>query len=229
MTPDSKYSVNFFKQTTAHGRTNAKIITTMVIIWAVAVFGFQILLKVFEEPTPEKTYTTYESVSGKVLDGTASVEEKKSFIDSVIAVLGKSLSLEKEHKAVMQQVLNWALYDFVPEKSRDMLSKENSEELGKMLGYSPKSLQAGLLQFYIMPEKVSSLSDESRTMLPEIMKKYCIHFESGLTSAQFLGFPFHYWYTAEFLLILFVTLCLIYCKMIDKLHIKHAIEEEDEG
>jgi putative solute:sodium symporter small subunit len=40
---------------------------------------------------------------------------------------------------------------------------------------------------------------------------------SFLTEAQFMGFPFHYWYSSQFLIALFIGLCYIYCKFIDKL------------
>lgn len=41
--------------------------------------------------------------------------------------------------------------------------------------------------------------------------------KSFLTETQFLGFPFHYWYAAQFLILLFIFLCWWYCKFIDKL------------
>jgi putative solute:sodium symporter small subunit len=41
--------------------------------------------------------------------------------------------------------------------------------------------------------------------------------KSFLTETQFLGFPFHYLYSAQFLIVLFILLCYVYCKFIDKL------------
>ncbi len=41
--------------------------------------------------------------------------------------------------------------------------------------------------------------------------------KSFLTETQFLGFPFHYWYSAQFCILLFIFLCWWYCKFIDKL------------
>jgi len=46
--------------------------------------------------------------------------------------------------------------------------------------------------------------------------------KSFLTEMQFLGFPFHYWYSAQFLIALFIFLCWWYCKFIDKLEKEHA-------
>ena len=45
--------------------------------------------------------------------------------------------------------------------------------------------------------------------------------KSFLTETPFLGFPFHYWYSAQFVILMFVGLCYMYCKFIDKLEAKH--------
>lgn len=57
------------------------------------------------------------------------------------------------------------------------------------------------------------------------MKLYMTHNQSVLTNAKFLGFPFHYFYTAVFLLILFVFLCWLYCVITDRVNIKLGLEE----
>ncbi|GAB4274590.1 MAG: DUF4212 domain-containing protein [Deferrisomatales bacterium] len=44
---------------------------------------------------------------------------------------------------------------------------------------------------------------------------------SFLTETQFLGFPFHYWYHAQFGILMFIVLCYVYCKFIDKLETEH--------
>jgi putative solute:sodium symporter small subunit len=70
------------------------------------------------------------------------------------------------------------------------------------------------------------LSNEAKIALPEIMKLYLVHNQSFLTDFMFLGFPFHYWYTAQFLLILFVILCLIYAVLIDRMNREYDFIEE---
>ena len=70
-----------------------------------------------------------------------------------------------------------------------------------------------------------TLSTEVKESLPKIMELYLVHNQSFLTDFRFLGFPFHYWYTAQFLLILFVVLCLIYAVSIDKINTNHAVPE----
>ena len=57
------------------------------------------------------------------------------------------------------------------------------------------------------------------------MDLYLIHNSSPL-NFKFIGFPFHYWYTAQFLLILFVLLCLIYAVIIEKVNKKHEFPED---
>jgi putative solute:sodium symporter small subunit len=46
--------------------------------------------------------------------------------------------------------------------------------------------------------------------------------KSFLTETTFLGFPFHYWYSAQFCIILYIFLCWWYCKFIDKLEAEHS-------
>lgn len=61
--------------------------------------------------------------------------------------------------------------------------------------------------------------------LDKIMRHYLTHNQSFLTDFRFLGFPFHYFYTAVFLLVLFVGLCVIYAYRIEHLHRKFQIED----
>jgi putative solute:sodium symporter small subunit len=72
-------------------------------------------------------------------------------------------------------------------------------------------------------ENTGKLTSETINSLPGIMKKYLIHNQSFLTDFKFLGFPFHYFYTAIFLLILFVGLCWLYCVKADSLNAKLGI------
>ena len=64
-----------------------------------------------------------------------------------------------------------------------------------------------------------------RAALDGIMNLYLIHNQSFLTDFRFLGFPFHYFYTAVFLLVLFVLLCIMYAYRIQHLYRKFEMEE----
>lgn len=41
--------------------------------------------------------------------------------------------------------------------------------------------------------------------------------EGPLTEATFLGFPFHYWFTGQFLILWFIFLCLVFNLGVDRL------------
>ena len=77
----------------------------------------------------------------------------------------------------------------------------------------------------VIGDKNLSLSSEEKEKLPQIMNKYLIHNRSVLTDTTFIGFPFHYFYTAVFLLILFVGLCYIYAKKVESLNLQFGIED----
>ena len=79
------------------------------------------------------------------------------------------------------------------------------------------------------PEIMSKFYGESeqklRKIFEEAMGLYLIHNRSVLTDTRFLGFPFHYFYTAVFLLILFVGLTWLYCVRTDMFNKKYGIED----
>jgi hypothetical protein len=54
------YHISFFKPTTPQAVANRNMVVWLVVIWFFAIFGFQILLKVVEKPTPEQSYLTFE-------------------------------------------------------------------------------------------------------------------------------------------------------------------------
>jgi len=45
--------------------------------------------------------------------------------------------------------------------------------------------------------------------------------ESALTEATFFGFPFHYWFTSQFLIVWFILLCFFFNLFIDRLTEKY--------
>ncbi len=86
---------------------------------------------------------------------------------------------------------------------------------GPVSGFVPGSLEMTILVSSLEVKYPPLLSDNSFTTLPAIMKLYLTHNRSKLTDATFLGFPFHYFYTAVFLLILFISLCIVYNLLIE--------------
>jgi hypothetical protein len=55
------------------------MVVWLVVIWFFAIFGFQILLKVVEKPTPEQSYLTFENVWENVKSDSPGDKELKEF------------------------------------------------------------------------------------------------------------------------------------------------------
>jgi len=60
-----------------------------------------------------------------------------------------------------------------------------------------------------------------------VMDKHLVHYRSFLTDTKFLGFPFHYFYSAVFSMVLFCGLCIFYCIVADKMMVRHGIESAE--
>ncbi len=73
----NNYDISFFKPTTPIAKFNINITISLVTIWAIAIFRFQLILKIIEKPTPEVAYTEFEKVWDKVSEGSASADEEK--------------------------------------------------------------------------------------------------------------------------------------------------------
>ena len=82
-------------------------------------------------------------------------------------------------------------------------------------GYETTSLEAPILSASLKKDYPASLTEPSFNRLPDVMRLYLTHNQSVLTDTKFLGFPFHYFYTAVFLLVLFVVLCIVYNRLIE--------------
>jgi len=250
-TIDNEYHFNLFKPTTEHGRKNRNIIITMVLIWFISVFGFQLLLVILQKPTPEKSLVQFETVWPGIRSGTADVQEQRTFINSLLAVYGKS-TVKKSDREVLRQGVSAVVFGMVHDSekvvlsgqinefrsAREQLSKANdaqfselqtslieskhriSSMLNERLGLIPDGLEATLLP-YCLNDQGNQITPELEEALPAVMNLYLVHNQSVLTDTKFIGFPFHYFYTAEFLLILFVLLCLIYSYRIEALDKKY--------
>ena len=120
MKEKNEYRISFFKPTTAFSKINRNLVIVLVIIWAVAIFGFQILLKVVEKPTPESSLITFEEVWSNVKDGNASLDEKIKFADAILSVLGKStIMAQPQKKATLNNAFSWIAYDMIAEEEKE--------------------------------------------------------------------------------------------------------------
>ncbi|NOQ51686.1 MAG: DUF4212 domain-containing protein [Desulfuromonadaceae bacterium] len=76
-----------------------------------------------------------------------------------------------------------------------------------------------LLKLVADPNEVVQLTLSTGEVITQVTGK------SFLTETKFLGFPFHYWYSSQFLIALFIFLCYVYCKFIDKLESEHESQK----
>jgi len=255
-TSNNEYNFSLFKPVSPYGKRNRNLILTLLGIWVVAIFGFQVLLLIFQKPTPEKALVTFESVWESAKTGNASDQEKMELINSLIAVAGKS-SVKAKDKLVLDNALTWYVCSMISDSDKVILSEEiralaaTKEKLAKSSDAEYKQLQSDLIQIKasinsianektgidptnnkeaILPYNLNAENKELTTAdmeaLPKIMKLYLTHNQSFLTDTKFLGFPFHYFYTAEFLLILFVLMSLFYSIRITQIQKEYSIIEE---
>ncbi len=234
MTEKENLKVNFFKPLSQHARANKKLILTLAIIWAIGVFGFQILLIVLNEPTPEKNYTTFESIWPNVVENSeVAIETKQEFSKVILAVLGKNIAVKDHHKAILKKTLSWTVYSMLSDSVKSILTTEPDENAinlaSQTIGLTSTGfdiIKKALLPSSIVKVDSEQLSSECKEAIPGIMKLYLVHNQNIFTNFKFIGFPFHYWYTAQFLLIMFVILCLIYAVTIDRMNKKYDFVEE---
>ena len=234
MTEHEQYQINFFRPLSEHAKANKKLISRLAIVWAVAVFGFHFLLICVTTPTAEQTLNDFNSVWPQVVEDTSATHAMKQvFARSMLMVLGKNIALKDNHKAVLKESLSWSLYSMQADSDKaiyEAAPDENALNIAvasiglKSEGFD--EIMINLLPTSLVKVESSTLSAEAKSSLPEIMNLYLIHNQSFLTDFKFLGFPFHYWYTAQFLLILFVVLCLIYAVTIDKINAKYEVVDE---
>ncbi len=246
MESTDNYDFSIFSPRNRHGRKNRNVILTMLVIWAVAVFGFQFLLRAIEKPTPERSLTVFESIwpAAQTVD-IASVDYKE-LLRSLVLVKGKN-TVRPEDQKVLSDAISFIAFSVFPDdvrtsmlsgiedlkSSRAGLAKATDQEYLNLktlisatdkalsvasesyTGFAYGSLEAEIFVSSLAAQYPESFGDESFAALPGIMKLYLTHNQSVLTDTKFLGFPFHYFYTAVFLLIMFIVLCLVYNILIE--------------
>lgn len=236
----SKHSVNFFRPASDHARANMKLIVFLVLVWGVCVFGFQWLLEATNKPTPEPAYARFAEVWPAVSDGTAQEGQKQDFARSVLAVLGKNVVLTPSDRELLQSALHAAVAGLLTPEGvaayRGALAAGDTGGRAEAVDIARDAIGLGstgfdkvmadLLPTALAGRDPGEFSAEMRAALPGVMEIYLVHNQGPLTDARFLGFPFHYWYTAQFLLILFIVLCLIYAVLIDRINKRYGFVEE---
>jgi putative solute:sodium symporter small subunit len=256
MESSDQYNFSIFSPRNLHGKKNRNVILSMLVIWAVAVFGFQFLLRAIEKPTPEKALTMFESTwPSAVANGTAGVDYR-TLLNSMVLVRGKNI-VKAEDQKTLNEAISLVTFKAVPDSVRTLILGNISElgilrsnltqandqeylnirsqilEKNKMItvmtepysGFKVGSLEANILTSSLIENYPDSFTDDGFSGLPALMSFYLTHFQSKLTDTTFLGFPFHYFYTAVFLLILFIALCIVYNLLIERRLVKEGIVE----
>ncbi len=243
-----EYHISFFKPTTPQAIANRNMVIWLVLIWFVAIFGFHILLRVIEKPTPEPAYLTFQNVWGAIEAGSYSSNELQQFGQVSLSVLGKSVA--QNERDILNNALSFSLYHLTADSLKPALITkildfetirngiENisdpvyigakdalSRELSPLLNLTASDVRSVILPLGLTSENISELAPNLRNGIPAIMEKYLVHNQSFITDARLLGFPFHYFYTAIFLLVMFVGICWLYCKVTDRLHKKLEIAD----
>jgi len=240
------YNFSLFTPRNTHGKKNRNVIFSMLAIWAVAVFGFQFLLRLVEKPTPEKSLLMFESTWPSGTSSELKSVDYKTILNSLVLVRGKNIVLPADQK-VLSEAISCTFFTLVPDSIRNLIIEDITEikslktklieskdkeyldlkmiigdrnktiaSLGELYsGFEKGSLESTILTSTLQDKFPDSLTDDSFKGLPGIMKLYLTHNQSFLTDTKFLGFPFHYFYTAVFLLILFVSLCIVYNVLIE--------------
>jgi putative solute:sodium symporter small subunit len=246
MESSDQYNLSIFTPRNRHGRKNRNVIFTMLAIWALAVFGFQILLRVIEKPVPEKALTLFEEEWYHVTRGNVDQADYKTLLGSLLMARGK-ITVTAADQLLLSEAISNATFTLVPDSVKPLLIEKVSElevmhaEIASLkgqpyldlkfriqdasagvinilepfTGFGTASLEAPILAASLQKDYPGSLLDPMFARLPVLMKLYMTHNQSALTDTKFLGFPFHYFYTAVFLLVLFVVLCIVYNKLIE--------------
>ncbi len=256
MESSEQYNFSIFQPRNLHGKKNRNVILSMLLIWAVAVFGFQFLLRAIEKPVPEKALVSFEKLWPSARAGQLTTDEAGIFLNTLINARGKGTLHPGEQKILSDAISCFTLLS-LPENLRPGITAELSElqalrdampsqtaqafldtkkkitdissrivdEVFPYTGIRQGSLEASILSFSLKNDFPGSLNDPAFEGLDDLMKLYMTHNQSVLTDTNFLGFPFHYFYTAVFLLILFIALCIVYNLLIEWRLKKEGITE----
>jgi uncharacterized membrane protein YhdT len=243
------YRISFFKPTTVHARINRNLTIVLVVIWAVAVFGFQGLLKIIEKPTPEPILNEFNMVWNDVKHEKAEKETMQHFGNVLLKVMNKPF-IKPADELVLKDIFGSVVIGLAPDTMQQKLvkkvksfqqleetitslsneaytklKKEIKNEVSYLLNIKEGQFVGQYIAFRF-DKTPAEVSQNSMDALPGIMELYLTHNRSFLTDAIFMGFPFHYFYTAVLLLIIFVFLCWLYCKRTDSTHLKHEVIEK---
>ena len=245
----NEYHFSFFKPTTDSARRNRNMVVQFILIWAVAIFGFQILLKIIEKPTPEPAYIIYEDNWEAIQTGDMGIDNLQKVSQSALSVLGK-VAIDPEYRRALDNAVSWmaeSIADSI-QKEKLLFALKRFEDISAIttdvtdpsyveaknqlipicqdiFNLQTNDVRGKIAALEVKTSMMGSFDTENRAIFEEAMRLYLIHNRSVLTDIKFLGFPFHYFYTAVFLLVMFVGLCWLYCVRTDMFNKKYNIAE----
>ena len=187
MDDSQSYNVNFFKPSTPFLRENIRAIVIGLVVWGCATYGFQILLKIMETPTPEATYVSFQEVAPKLADGSASAEEKVSAANFYLHMLGKSAGLLKNED--LKSVFTATLYSVLSDaEKKTLVSVAEKAVTDKTVDVAFINTALGITDnkamMAVVPYGLTAVTPDAamtNDALKPLMDKFFIHNQSVLT------------------------------------------------
>ena len=223
MAESKDYNTNFFFPNSAFAKENNRLIAIIVIIWALAVFGFHGWMKVIEKETPEPGHDAYMAAVEALKADTASVQQKQDVAKVYLTLMGRYIQLRES--ADLQNAFTGLVKDLLPEGQ--VIDKKNTANINAAVNLKDGEIDAILKTIvpFALTDVAAAKVDYDK--MTGVMDKHLVHYRSFLTDTIFLGFPFHYFYSAVFSMVLFCGLCIFYCVVADKMMIRHGIESAE--
>jgi hypothetical protein len=159
MQATSDYHFNLFQPFTEHGRKIRNLILTMLAVWAVCVFGFQVLLKVVEKPTPEVSLNRFDAAYASLEQGRSDQSTVREFLHSQILAAGKNV-IKPADREVLVSGINLAFRMLIPDSVREpMLAK-----LPEMITMKEKLTKAKDQEYLDLKTGISRIQSDLMTL-----------------------------------------------------------------
>ena len=98
----------------------------MLLVWAVAVFGFQILLRIIEKPTPEKALADFNSVWPDATVRDLKTVNYQTLLNSLILVKGKNM-VNTDDQMILNKAISTITFSVAPDSLKSKMLSEISE------------------------------------------------------------------------------------------------------
>ena len=120
------YNFSLFTPAYFSWKKNRNVILSMLVIWAVAVFGFQFLLRLVEKPAPEKSLVMFESAWPSVTSAEIRSDDYKTILNSLVLVRGKNIVKPVDQK-ILSEAISCTFFTLVPDSIRTLIIENITE------------------------------------------------------------------------------------------------------